>query len=290
MQDQYYKKYEETEISKREFEDIDDQRGMSQVSNSRYERKKEKFLKISFSMQDTQAEYHKQIGQTNRYWKKFNDYFPRFLEELQYNERMKYNVLEDTIANLIEYLYSYKGVGNVLDEGLLKNKLEHLKKHFDLSKILIVETLGEDECHGLKARFGEKFEGYEEYLIDREFWNDRNIAQLVKSLEKEAQEITPKDLSTNRKLVDYVFKTKDTLETKTEMASFDPYTFFSNNSNVRYFIHSLLLRRHKVKGSSFEISEKRFKLLLNSFQFICLSMLSIIFRFFEWKTRHSTAL
>ncbi len=244
---------------------------------SRYEKKKERFIKYTFSMQDQQADYHKQIGTANRYWKKFNEYFPMFLEELQFNERLKHNMLEDIIGNVIEYLYSYKGINGMADETLLRNKLEFLKKNFDLSKISVIESIGEEDCFFLKSRFMERFEGYDEYIIDREFWSDKNVTQLVKSLEKESQEMTPKDLSTIRRLVDYLFSNKDkdamTPDSKNDISNFDPYSFFSSYSNIKYFIHSLLLKRHKVKGSSFELNEKRFKLLLNSFQFICLSSL-----------------
>lgn len=205
-------------------------------------------------------------------WRKLSDFFPRYVEEFQLNERQRGASLGTSILILIETMYNYSGGDQKIEEDVVQAKLEALKTHFDLKRINIIDILGEDDCKLVASKITQKYLGYEDYLIEKEFWSDKQVSSLAKTLAQESQEITPKDLNSIRRLVDYIHSHKDN-ETAAENFVFDPYTFFNVGMNQKVFIHYLLLRRYKFKGTSVELSNLSFKLLLNSFQFICLSSL-----------------
>jgi len=195
---------------------------------------------------------------------------------------MKSSAIQDCIAKLVIYLYGFKTPETGVDDSVIKSKIDYIKEHFDLSRSTITEVLGEENINFIKNnKFLEKFEQYDEYLIERDFWTDKNISNLVKTLEKDIQDVSQKDVSTIRKLVDYIFKGKEGKEPTAavkesptgpfDITTFDPYTFFTKPPNANFFIHSLLLKKHKIKGSFFELDHSRFRLVANTFQFICLS-------------------
>lgn len=191
-------------------------------------------------------------------------------------------MIGNSVITLVEHLYSAGGSDHKLDDQVIQAKLEALKTHFDLKRVSINELLGDEDCKIIRSRMTEKFLPYEEWLVEKEFWSDKQVADLAKVLEKESSDITPKDLSIIRRLVEHIYNNKDDEATKQEFSTFDPYTFFSSYPNQKVFIHSLLLQRYKYKGSSVELSHSSFRLLLSSFQFICLSR-RISLRLHEWQ-------
>lgn len=208
----------------------------------------------------------------NQAWRVATDTLPRYLEVYNLDNNDKYAALDQTFTAFLDYSAPFRCQQPGQEDQSFKDKLAFLKANYDLSKKSIYEYLFKDDICSFKQRIAERFEGYEEYLIDRDFWNDRNVSTLVKMLEKETQDISPEDLSTIRKLVDFVYKAKES-PLQNEMDLVNIYQLFSAYKHQKVFVHTLLLKRHKVKGSSLVLSETRFKMLLSCFQFICLSSL-----------------
>lgn len=206
-------------------------------------------------------------------WKKLSSFFPRYVEEFQLNERQRGATMGSSIITLIENLYSFSGTDQKIEADVVQAKLEALKTHFDLKKIDVLGILGEDDCKAVNSKVSEKYLGYEDYLVEKEFWSDKQVATLAKMLANESEEISPKDLNTIRRLVENIHSPTEKEGIAAENSNFDPYVFFNLSMNQKVFIHSLLLKRHKFKGTTVELSNSSFRLLLNSFQFICLSRL-----------------
>lgn len=193
------------------------------------------------------------------------------MEEFQLNERQSGASVAKAVTSLVEHLYSVGGADNRLDDEVLQTKLEALMTHFDLKRISITELLGEEDCKTIRTRVTEVFLPYEDWLVDKEFWSDKQVATLAKILDKESSEINPRDFTLIGRLVDHIYSNKQESSAKEEFSTFDPYTFFSSYRNQKVFVHSLLLQRYKYKGSAVELGSSSFRLLLSSFQFICLS-------------------
>lgn len=172
-----------------------------------------------------------------------------------------------------------------------------LDKNYSIRHSDVEVLLGQEDCAWLKAKVSERFEGHEEYQVEQEFWSDKSVAHLVKVIEKEQAQLTPKELATIKKLCDLLIAPSqpkretvaDKLANKSapvppnqappvasfDIASFDIYAFFTNPWCQKSFVHNLLLQKYKHRGASIDLGSTKFRLLLNSFQFICLSRVHI---------------
>lgn len=202
--------------------------------------------------------------------------------------------IQSSIFSSSETLYLPKKAAKVeQEENNFFAKTELLDKNYSIRNSDVETLLGLEDCISLRTKISERFEGHEEYLVEQEFWNDKSVAHLAKVIEKENAQLTPKELSTIRKLCDLLITPaapkKDPAE-KTpvkgvptpvavvpqfEIAGFDIYGFFANARCQKAFVHHLLLQKYKHRGASIDLGPAKFKLLLNSFQFICLSRLGL---------------